>query len=76
MNLYEILRKHRLSGYVTIATALAVLLLGIMTGILISVGLAIIIMLRQLSRPHEDHQKAPGGAGLDDLPVRSAPAFF
>ena len=61
---YEIWRKHRLSGYVTMATALAVLLLGIMTGILISVGLAIIIILRQLSRPHEDIRRPPEVPGL------------
>ena len=61
---YEIWRKHRTSGYVTIATAFAVLLLGIMTGILISVGLAIILILRQLSRPHEDISRHPEMPGL------------
>ena len=60
----QIWRKHRASGYVTIATAFTVLLLGIMTGILISVGLAIIIMLRQLSRPHEDLRRHPEVPGL------------
>jgi len=82
---YEIWRKHRTSGYVTIATAFAVLLLGIMTGILISVGLAIILILRQLSRPHEDisrHPEMPGlmiywfGAPLLFLMCRISPPGF
>ena len=60
----RILRKHRTSGYVTIATTLSVLLLGIMTGILISVGLAIIIILRKLSRPHETISRHPDLPGL------------
>jgi len=60
----RILRKHRTSGYVIIATSLSVLLLGIMTGILISVGLAIIIILRKLSRPHEAIRRHPELPGL------------
>jgi sulfate permease, SulP family len=59
----QIFRKHRATGFVTIATLLSVLLLGIMVGILISVGLTIIILLRNLSRPHETfsrHQALPG----------------
>ncbi len=60
----KIWRRHRTSGYVTIGTALAVLLLGIMTGILISVGLAIIIILRELSRPHENIRRHPEVQGL------------
>ena len=60
----RIFRKHRTTGYVTIATTLSVLLLGIMTGILISVGLAIIIILRRLSRPHETISRHPELPGL------------
>ena len=59
-----IFRKHRTTGYVTVATTFSVLLLGIMTGILISVGLAIIIMMRQLSRPHETVTRHPDLPGL------------
>ncbi len=60
----RIFRKHHVTGYVTIATLLSVLLLGIMTGILISVGLAIIIILRRLSRPHETITRHPDLPGL------------
>ena len=64
---HEFLRifyKHRTTGYVTVATTLTVLLLGIMTGILISVGLAIITILRRLSRPYETITRHKDVAGL------------
>jgi SulP family sulfate permease len=60
----QILRRHRTSGYIAAATSLMVLLLGIMTGILISVGLAIIIILWQLSRPHDNFKRHPDLPGL------------
>ncbi len=60
----RIFRKHRATGYVAVATMLSVLLLGIMAGILISVGLAIIIILRRLSRPHETITRHPDVPGL------------
>jgi sulfate permease, SulP family len=62
--LLQIFRRHRPSGYIAIITSLAVLLLGIMTGILISVGLAIIMILRQLSRPHDNFKRHPELPGL------------
>ena len=71
----RIFRKHRTTGHVTIATTLSVLLLGIMTGILISVGLAIIIMMRKLSRPHETATRHPEIPGLMIYRF-GAPLFF
>jgi high affinity sulfate transporter 1 len=62
--LLQILRRHRASGYIALVTSLAVLLLGIMTGILISVGIAIIMILRQLSRPHDTFKRHPDLPGL------------
>ena len=71
-----ILRTRLASGIVSVATTLAVLITGLMTGILISVAFAIILVLHRLARPHETifRPKVPG-SGL--LVYRFAgPLFF
>ncbi len=50
------------SAYVSLVTTGAVLIAGLMTGILVSVALAIILVLHRLARPHETviRTKVPG----------------
>jgi sulfate permease, SulP family len=72
----RILRTRPASGIVSVATTFAVLITGLMTGILVSVAFAIILVLHRLARPHETiyRPKVPG-AGL--LVYRFAgPLFF
>ncbi len=52
------------SCYVCIATTLAVLIAGLMIGILVSVGLAIILVLHHLARPHETVNRPKVAPGL------------
>ena len=78
-NVREIIRIWRTrpaSAYVSVATTFLVLLTGLMTGVLISVAFAIILVLHRLARPHETiyRPKVPG-SGL--LVYRFAgPLFF
>jgi high affinity sulfate transporter 1 len=78
-NAKEIIRIWRTrpaSAYVSVATTFLVLITGLMTGILISVAFAIILVLHRLARPHETiyRPKVPG-SGL--LVYRFAgPLFF
>jgi MFS superfamily sulfate permease-like transporter len=53
---------RRASCYVSLATSGAVLITGLMTGILVAVALAIILVLSALARPHESifKPKVPG----------------
>lgn len=53
---------------VTIATALAVVLLGVLPGIGVAVGLSILDVLRKITRPHDAIQGyVPGVAGMHDI---------
>ncbi len=64
------------SGIVSIATTFLVLITGLMTGIVVSVAFAIILVLHRLARPHENlfRPRVPG-SGL--LVYRFAgPLFF
>jgi SulP family sulfate permease len=78
-NLKEVIRilQTRLaSGIVSVATTFLVLITGLITGILVSVAFAIILVLHRLARPHETifRPKVPG-SGL--LVYRFAgPLFF
>lgn len=72
----KILRTRPASGIVSLVTTFAVLITGLMTGILVSVAFAIILVLHRLARPHETifRPKVPG-SGL--LVYRFAgPLFF
>jgi SulP family sulfate permease len=72
----RILRTRPASGIVSIATTFLVLITGLITGILVSVAFAIILVLHRLARPHETifRPKVPG-SGL--LVYRFAgPLFF
>ncbi len=72
----SILRTRLASGIVSVATTFLVLITGLMTGILVSVAFAIILVLHRLARPHETiyRPKVPG-SGL--LVYRFAgPLFF
>jgi SulP family sulfate permease len=79
LNVREIIKIRRTrpaSAYVSVATTFLVLITGLMTGILISVAFAIILVLHRLARPHETiyRPKVPG-SGL--LVFRFAgPLFF
>jgi sulfate permease, SulP family len=68
-------RTDRTFGYISIITTLAVLITGLMTGILVSVAFAIILVLFRLARPHEIIIRTPKAPGL--LIYRfGAPLFF
>jgi sulfate permease, SulP family len=72
----RIVRTRLASGIVTIATTFLVLITGLITGIMVSVAFAIILVLHRLARPHEIifRPKVPG-SGL--LVYRFAgPLFF
>jgi sulfate permease, SulP family len=72
----NIFQTRPASGIVSIATTLLVLITGLMTGIVVSVAFAIILVLHRLARPHEItfRPKVPG-SGL--LVYRFAgPLFF
>ncbi len=79
INLREVIRIFRTrlaSGIVSLTATFAVLLTGLITGILVSVAFAIILVLHRLARPHETifRPKVPG-SGL--LVYRFAgPLFF
>ena len=79
LNPREVIRIWRIrpaSAYVSLATTAAVLITGLMIGILVAVAFAIILVLHRLARPHETifRPKVPG-SGL--LVYRFAgPLFF
>ena len=75
LELYRIFRTRPASAYISLVTTLSVLIAGLMTGILVSVGLAIILVLHRLARPHESIIRTPKVPGL--LLYRfAAPLFF
>jgi MFS superfamily sulfate permease-like transporter len=68
-------RTDRAAGYVSVFTTLAVLITGLMTGILLSVAIAIILIMFRLARPHETIIRTPKVPGL--LIYRfGAPLYF
>jgi len=68
-------KTHPPSAYLSIVTTCAVLIAGLMTGILVAVALAIILVLHRLTRPHEIISRPPILPGL--LIYRfGAPLFF
>ena len=60
----RIWRTRPASAYMSMFTTFAVLITGLMTGILVSVGLAIILVLHRLARPHETIIRTPKVPGL------------
>jgi MFS superfamily sulfate permease-like transporter len=68
-------RTRPASAYLSMITTFAVLIAGLMTGILVAVALAIILVLHRLTRPHEIVSRPPILPGL--LIYRfGAPLFF
>ncbi len=66
-NIREVVREWRArpaSAYISIFTTAAVLFTGLMTGILVAVALAIILVLHRLVRPHEIISRPPVLPGL------------
>ncbi len=61
---WRIFRTRPASGVVSLATTFAVLISGLMTGILVSVAFAIILVLHRLARPHEVVTRPPTIPGL------------
>jgi SulP family sulfate permease len=55
----KIMRTRPASGLVCLVTTCAVLIAGLMTGILVSVALAMILVLHRLARPHEIITRPP-----------------
>jgi high affinity sulfate transporter 1 len=55
----RILRTRPASGFVSLATTISVLITGLMTGILVSVAFAIILVMHRLARPHEILTRPP-----------------
>ena len=64
LELFRIWRTRPASAYISLVTTVAVLIAGLMTGILVSVGLAIILVLHRLARPHETIIRTPKVPGL------------
>ena len=64
LELLRIFRTRPASAYISLVTTAAVLIAGLMTGILVSVGLAIILVLHRLARPHETIIRTPKVPGL------------
>ena len=76
LELYRIFRTRPASAYISLVTTAAVLIAGLMTGILVSVGLAIILVLHRLARPHETIIRTPKVPGLLILPLCRAALLF
>jgi sulfate permease, SulP family len=75
VEVFRIFQTRPASGYFSIITTLAILISGLMTGILVSVAIAIILVLHSLARPHETIIRTPKVPGL--LIYRFAgPLFF
>jgi high affinity sulfate transporter 1 len=55
----KILRTRPASGLVSLVTTLLVIITGLMTGILVSVAFAIILVMHRLARPHEIITRPP-----------------
>jgi SulP family sulfate permease len=67
MNPRELIRIFHIrpaSAYMSLVTTAAVLIAGLMIGILVSVALAIILVLHRLARPHETIIRTPKMEGL------------
>lgn len=66
-------RFRRSELVLALATAVAVLVLGVLLGVVAAIGLSILDLLRQLARPHDAVQgEVPGIPGyhdIDDYPV-------
>ena len=63
LELLRIFRTRPASAYISLVTTAAVLITGLMTGVLVSVALAIILVLHRLARPFETiirDQEMPG----------------
>ncbi len=64
----RIARFRRTELLLTVSTTAAVLLLGVLTGVLVAVGLSILDLLRRVSRPHDGILGyVPGLAGMHDI---------
>jgi SulP family sulfate permease len=64
----RIFRFRRTELLVTVATTLAVLLLGVLPGIGVAIGLSILELLGRVARPHDGVLGyAPGVAGMHDV---------
>lgn len=64
----RIFHYRRTELLVTVATTLAVLLLGVLPGIAVAVGLSILELLGRVARPHDGVLGyAPGVAGMHDV---------
>jgi SulP family sulfate permease len=75
VTVFKAFRTRPASAYLSLATTGAVLIAGLMTGILVAVALAIILVLHRLTRPHEIITRPPVAPGL--LIYRfGAPLFF
>ncbi|GAA5148416.1 SulP family inorganic anion transporter [Pseudonocardia eucalypti] len=61
-------RLHRSEATLALATTVAVLVLGVLGGVLAAIGLSILDLLRKLSRPHDGILGfVPGLAGMHDI---------
>ena len=58
------LRYRAASGYISVIATPAVLLAGLMIGVLVSVALAIVLVLHRLARPHQTITMTPKLPGL------------
>lgn len=64
----RIARFRRAELVLAVATTSAVLVLGVLTGVLVAVGLSILDLLRRVSRPHDGILgSVPGLAGMHDV---------
>ncbi|MEM8886145.1 MAG: SulP family inorganic anion transporter [Planctomycetota bacterium] len=64
----ELFRRDRTTGWIALSTMLSVVFIGVLAGILIGTALSIVILLKQLARPHDALLgRKPGSDSLHDL---------
>jgi SulP family sulfate permease len=61
-------RFRRTEMYIALATAAAVLVVGVLPGVLVAIGLSVLDLLRRVARPHDAIEGfVPGLAGMHDV---------
>jgi SulP family sulfate permease len=74
LRLIDIAEFRRLAGFrrtellIAVATAVAVLVVGVLPGVLVAIGLSVLDLLRRVARPHDAVEGfVPGLAGMHDV---------
>jgi SulP family sulfate permease len=74
LRLIDVAEFRRLAGFrrtellIAIATSMAVLMVGVLPGVLVAIGLSVLDLLRRVARPHDAIEGfVPGLAGMHDV---------